>query len=311
VARLMSCVFTSLLLSVSISASANLSILSVQFSPDVEIFNVGQSISVTFSTDQGVEPEYRLLLQHYSDNSWGEVLLTNWSDTDTFLISDELDGQPGGNYRLVAYARAADNPDEFMLNYQTFMLMTEGMTVCAWLDGKTLLHSGAPRRLDIALGDVFDAGDALANLEVELNMEADTLASLKFFGEVIEATLATSGRIVDWGAADFDADGPLSGSYSCEDDVVSISVATDIHTRNCGGMLGFIGCPDGHLTMSGDTVVDMSAGTLSVGGAIFRIKDSDEANAPVGAGNSSGGSSDWGMFALLSLMTLRRRFLSA
>ena len=295
------------------AGNANLTTLAVNFLPDQESFAIGETVSVSLETDVGVAAEYRFLLQVYQNEGWDDLVLTDWSLTSEYALSTALEDAPGGNYRLAAYARDPDNPDEFIINYQTFLLMSEGMTVCSWLDGKTLESSGDELQLEVDSGGIFDAMDAMADLQASLDESAHAIASLSFAGGEASMVLSVPGRITSFGGADFNDThyGPLSGAYECEGTTVTMSLAEEIKTYNCGGTLSFLGCPDGHLTISGTADVDMAAGTLSAGDTVFRLPNSGEASAPDGSSGSSSGSFPLiSVFALglLCLLRVRRRY---
>lgn len=282
-------------------AMANLTQLAVSFSPDQETFYEGETISVTAVTDNIASPEYRFVLQLYGNDSWLNVGETAWSSSDQLTVTDAWQDPPPGNYRLITYARDASNPDEFILNYQTFFYQTTvGLEVCDWLDGKTFVTEGPTAQVEVAV----NAG-GVTTVMLPFDPDADKFESMSFdggastlaFAEPFEVFFSLFGSTTE-GEGELVSVDPLTGTYSCADNVVSVA-ASGSFTEPSSGVL----VP---VESSGDAVADMEAGTLTANGVVFRIKNSGEANAP-GTGGSSGGGSGVLLAMLLLLGLVRRR----
>lgn len=303
------------LLVLPVFAQAELSRLDTSLVPDDRFVHPGDVVSVTASGDAGKTLEYRFQVQHHDGTAWDTVASGAWSSTNTFAFDTTAASHPHGNYRLVTWVREAGVPADFLVNYQAFSYGPTDQSLCEYLDGKTFQNIGTPTPSNFSLGTLSSL-DALAllgtpGLPVNLASHAAGVTSIAFDDGTVNVTMLDDMHVtasINGGMMPMTIDSnvsisaPLTGTYSCNDDVVNISDASGAATLDTvSGLVGtLLGGSTVYFEAYGDVTANSSAGTLSVGGEVFALPAVDEP-AP---------EDDGGAFTLLPLLAalgLRRR----
>lgn len=296
------------------AAHAELTRLELNLVPDDRTLHPGDSIAVTASGDDGLNLQYRFLIQRHDGTAFVTVTDSGWGASASTAVDTASGSWPDANYRLVAQVRETARPTDFLASHVAFSYGPLDESLCDYLDGKTFINE-TPSAASIELGSV-SMGEALSllsapGLELALASKAHAITSLSFSDGTVSATTfnpnSFSGTLVSTFSTPFAGEAtlasPLTGSYSCDGDEVTIDAtgaSTSITGSGMVSLLAGLGISEVHFQVTGDATADRAAGTLTAGDTVFVLPGSGEESAD----DSDGGA--FGLIPLLALLLLRR-----
>lgn len=215
------------------AAQADLSSLTVQFSPSATSFTKGTPVAVT-AVSNGTNAQYKFDLDRIVSGQDVAVLASGWSATNTFNIDTSVVNVQPGKHRLRVYARESANKVETLVKTEFFQVAAAPLvTACDSIVDKTY---------DVPVASFFNAGDL-------------TLSSA--------LALQSTGIPITFGSGG----AHYVKSIAFQDDVASVGVY-GIETRVCAFICipvseQFLSPVDVSYTCSGNTVTLNAAGALS------------------------------------------------
>lgn len=304
------------LLALPAFAQAELTRLDTDLVPADRFVHPGDSVSVTAAGDTALTLEYRFQVQYHNGTAWETVASGAWASTNSYEFAPVAETHPHGNYRLVTRVREAGVPSDFLVNYQAFSYGPADQSLCDYLDGKTFLNTGTTTPASFSLGSLSTSAAltllGTPGLPVSLASHATGVSSIAFDNGTVSVTMvdnvhvtaSITGGIMPMSIdSDVSITAPLSGTYTCNDDVVTIADASGAATLDTvSGMVGtLLGGSTVYFEASGNATANSTAGTLSTGGVVFALPAIDEP-APEDDGGGA-----LTLLPLLAALGLRRR----
>lgn len=245
----------------SVTAQADLTTLNVNFTPDSDVFYQGEAINVSLSSD-GANVQYRYVLDSILDEGFVRITHSPWSSTPQFSLDTQALNLLEGDYRLRVISREQENKPEILVKHHTFSITGPNTAGCDTFQEGTYNNVGAqPLSLNLSLSQ------ATSGLSLTADEHAINIAQLVFSAGSVDVYPVSpmTYTINMLGSGQFIFSTPLSGTYSCIDNTVSINASG---TGSTTGVLSGT-TVEVSVTFEGDVSINGSNGNLENGAAQF------------------------------------------
>jgi len=258
-------------LTFSSSLHAELSSLSVAFTPNASVFTVGDTINIA-ATANGANTQYRFIFDKVVGTSFVSVSKSLWSTNGTYQIDTAVLNLPVSEYRLTVYSREAANKKETLTKTEYFTLAA-APTACELIDGVTFTNAspqsptrdlGCPGFLCLNALDVLTAGTSQTTAANGQNMVSFAFQSgaVSVVPANINLTSGLGGGVMSPAAA-------LAGTYTCSANTVTVTASGTGSLSGSSGLMSLFSGQTLPWSVSGSLTINSGAGSLTAGGATF------------------------------------------
>ena len=215
------------------AAQAELTTLNVNFTPDTEVFYQGEIIDVTLSSD-GTDTQYRYVLESILDNGIERITHSPWSTNPQFSLDTQAMSLLEGEYRLRVISREQANKPEVLVKYHTFSITGANSASCDnFQEGSYSNLSAQSLSLNMSLSE------ATNGLSLTADEHANNIEQLVFSNGAVNVYPVNpmTYNVNMLGSGQFIFSTPLSGTYNCVGNTISINATG---TGNTSGALSSI-----------------------------------------------------------------------